>query len=142
MTSADDPYNLQRFVVAQNSWFGQVCTELHAGEKRSHWMWFIFPQIRGLGHSATSRMLAVSSRQEAEAYLKHPILGPRLKQCTSLVNLLEGRSVRQIFGPDEVKFRSSMTLFASTTTPDNQIFRDALQKYFAGEPDRRTLERI
>jgi uncharacterized protein (DUF1810 family) len=137
-----DRYDLQRFVDAQDEVFGQVCTELREGRKRGHWMWFIFPQIRGLGYSSMSVKYAISSRQEAIAYLKHPLLGARMRQCTQLVNLVEGRSVSQIFGsPDDLKFRSSMTLFASATA-QNQIFKDALQKYFDGAPDQATLDRL
>jgi len=122
--------------------YEQVCAELRAGRKESHWIWFIFPQLRGLGRSQTAATFGISSRQEAEAYLEHPVLGPRLRECTSLVNLVEGRSIQQIFGyPDDLKFRSSMTLFASVAS-DNQIFRDALQKYFGGELDPLTLERL
>ena len=137
-----DPYNLQRFVDAQEPVFEQVLLELQQGRKRTHWMWFIFPQIKGLGHSEMARKFAISSREEAEAYLEHPVLGPRLKECTRLVTLVEGRSINQIFGsPDDMKFRSSMTLFANATS-DHQVFKDALQKYFAGEPDRLTVERL
>jgi uncharacterized protein (DUF1810 family) len=137
-----DPYDLQRFVDAQNPVFEQVCAELRQGRKKTHSMWFIFPQIKGLGTSHMAIKFAISSRQEAEAYLKHPVLGPRLRECTQLVNLVQGRSIDQIFGyPDDLKFRSSMTLFANTTC-ENQIFKDALAKYFAGEPDRLTLERL
>jgi uncharacterized protein (DUF1810 family) len=137
-----DPYDLQRFVDAQNPVFEQVCAELRQGRKKTHSMWFIFPQIKGLGTSHMAIKFAISSRQEAEAYLKHPVLGPRLRECTQLVNLVQGRSIDQIFGyPDDLKFRSSMTLFANTTC-ENQIFKDALEKYFAGEPDRLTLERL
>jgi uncharacterized protein (DUF1810 family) len=138
----NDPYNLQRFVDAQNPVFEQVCAELHAGQKRGHWMWFIFPQLSGLGHSEMATKFAISSRDEAEAYLKHPVLGPRLRECTRLVVIVQGCSINQIFGyPDDLKFRSSMTLFASTSS-ENQIFKDALRKGFAGEPDRLTLERL
>jgi uncharacterized protein (DUF1810 family) len=138
----NDPYDLQRFVDAQNPIFEQVCAELRAGEKQGHWMWFIFPQLRGLGHSQMANNFALSSRYEAEAYVKHPVLGPRLRECTRLVLLVEERSINQIFGyPDDLKFRSSMTLFASTAS-ENQIFKDALQKYFSGEPDRLTIERL
>lgn len=137
-----DPYNLERFVKAQNGVFERVCAELREGRKRSHWMWFIFPQIKGLGHSITAQEFALSSLQEAEAYLNHPILGPRLKQCTQLVNQIEGRTVDEIFGyPDNLKFRSSMTLFAQLAN-DNQLFREALEKYFDGEPDPLTLKRL
>jgi uncharacterized protein (DUF1810 family) len=115
---------------------------LREGRKQTHWMWFIFPQIKGLGTSPMAIEFAISSRQEAEAYLKHSVLGPRLRECTRLVNQVERRSVNQIFGyPDDLKFRSSMTLFASTSC-ENAIFKDALQKYFGGEPDRSTLERL
>ncbi len=137
----NDPYDLQRFVDAQNPVFEQVRAELGAGHKRGHWIWFIFPQLRGLGHSHMATRFAISSRDEAEAYLNHPILGPRLRECTRLVLLVEGRSINHIFGyPDDLKFRSSMTLFVSTS--DNQIFKDALQKCCAGEPDLLTLERL
>src|SRR6266849_5587179 len=126
MTSMNDP--LQRFVDAQNPVFERVCAELRQGRKQTHWMWFIFPQIKGLGTSQMATKFAISSRQEAEAYLKHSVLGPRLRECTRLVNQVEGRSVNQIFGyPDDLKFRSSMTLFASTSC-ENAIFKDALQK--------------
>jgi uncharacterized protein (DUF1810 family) len=138
----NDPYNLRRFVEAQNAVFEQVCSELREGRKRGHWMWFVFPQIDGLGHSSLASRFAVSSREEAEVYLKHPILGPRLRECSRLVTLVEGRSINQIFDyPDDLKFRSSMTLFAHATD-ENQIFKDALQKYFKGEFDRSTLERL
>ena len=137
-----DPYNLNRFVKAQDPVFEQVLAELGEGRKQSHWMWFIFPQIRGLGHSCTAIEFAISSREEAEAYLQRPILGPRLRQCTQLVLDVEGRPIEDIFGyPDHLKFRSSMTLFAHATQ-DNQIFKAALEKYFGGEPDRLTLERL
>ena len=140
--SANDPYDLQRFIDAQRRWFQLVCRELTEGHKQSHWMWFIFPQLKGLGHSAMANRYAISSRQEAEAYLRDPILGPRLRHCTQLVMLIEGRSIEQVFGePDDLKFRSSMTLFANTAA-ENKIFKDALQKYFAGEPDRLTIDRL
>ena len=109
----DDPYDLRRFVDAQRAVYETVYRELCQGRKQSHWMWFIFPQIQGLGHSATAQKFAISSREEAEAYLAHPILGPRLRECTRIVADLEGKSVEDIFGyPDDMKFRSSMTLFA------------------------------
>ena len=138
----NDPYNLQRFTDAQNPIYGQVCSELRHGCKTGHWMWFIFPQIRGLGHSPRASKFAISSLEEAGAYLNHPILGSRLRECTRLVNHIEGRTIRQIFGyPDDLKFRSSMTLFAHATS-ENQDFKDALQKYFAGEYDRLTVGRL
>jgi uncharacterized protein (DUF1810 family) len=131
-----DPFHLQRFVDAQNPVYASVCAELRNGPKQTHWMWFVFPQLKGLGSSA------ISSRQEAEAYLKHPVLGPRLIECTRLVNLVEGRSIENIFGyPDHLKFRSSMSLFQIVAT-ENQIFKDALEKYFGGAPDPRTGEII
>ncbi len=137
-----DPYNLQRFVDAQETVFEQARSELREGRKRSHWMWFIFPQIEGLGHSEVARKYAISGRDEAIAYLDHQILGPRLRECTRLVALLEGRSIEEIFGyPDDLKFHSSMTLFANVTASD-QIFRDALEKYYAGQLDNATLERL
>ena len=135
-----NPYNLKRFLDAQDEVFEQVCTELREGRKRTHWMWFIFPQLKGLGHSAMAEFYAISSLQEAEAYLSHPVLGARLTQCTELVNQIEGRTVDQIFGsPDNLKFRSCMTLFAQLEA-DKQLFKDALEKYFGGEVDARTLE--
>ena len=138
----NDPYNLQRFVDAQQSIYDQVLSELRAGDKRSHWMWFIFPQIEGLGHSGTARKFAISSLDEAKAYLAHPTLGPRLIECAEFVNAVSGRSVEEIFGyPDDLKFRSSMTLFARTA-PDNAVFQRALDKYFHGEPDPLTLSRL
>ena len=141
-TSVNDPHNLRRFVEAQNPVFEQVCSELRHGQKVGHWMWFVFPQIQGLGHTQTAREFAISSREEAEAYLDHPVLGPRLRECTRLVTLVAGRSINQIFGyPDDLKFRSCMTLFAHATS-DNQVFKDALQKFCAGEFDRLTLERL
>lgn len=136
------PYDLQRFVDAQNPVYDKVRSELRNGRKNSHWMWFIFPQIDGLGSSPMARKFAISSLAEAAAYLEHPILGPRLTECTRLVNLVEGRSIEQIFGyPDDLKLRSSMTLFAHAT-PDNRVFIDALRKYFGGEFDAATLERL
>ena len=138
----NDPYNVERFVQAQAPVYNRVLSELKAGMKTSHWMWFIFPQIRGLGHSPISIEYAISSRGEAEAYLQHPLLGPRLKECTNLVLEIKGHSVTDIFGtPDDLKFRSSMTLFAQVS-PDDNIFHRALQKYFEGVPDRLTLERL
>ena len=137
-----DPHDLQRFVDAQDPVYGEVCSELRQGRKRGHWMWFVFPQIVGLGHSATARRFAVASRQEAQAYLQHPVLGPRLRECTLLVNLVEGRTLEEIFGhPDDLKFRSSMTLFAHAA-PDNPVFEDALRKYCGAAYDPLTLERL
>lgn len=137
-----DPYNLRRFVDAQNPIFDQVLAELRTGRKRSHWMWFIFPQIRGLGASPMANRYAISSIAEARAYLDHSILGPRLRECTRLVTGIEGRTIAEIFGyPDDLKFRSSMTLFAHAA-PDNKIFTDAIAKYFPDGDDPLTLERL
>ena len=137
-----DRYNLQRFVEAQESIIQQVISELRAGRKMSHWMWFIFPQIRGLGRSPTAIEYAISSADEARAYLVHPVLGPRLQECTQLVLLVENRPAAQIFGsPDDMKFRSCMTLFAQVS-PQENIFEKALQKYFRGLPDQLTLDRL
>ncbi len=134
--------SLSRFAEAQDPVIDRVLAELRAGHKTSHWMWFVFPQLEGLGHSPMAQRFAISSRAEAEAYLAHPVLGPRLRECTRLVNEVQGRSVEEIFGhPDYLKFRSSMTLFARATE-DNQVFLEALRKYFGGEEDPRTLERL
>jgi len=138
----DDPYRLARFIDAQERTFDQARAELRAGAKRGHWMWFVFPQIEGLGASETARRFAISCRAEAEAYLRHPVLGPRLRECAELVIGVNGRSAREIFGhPDDLKFHSSITLFASVAE-DGAVFEDALQKYFAGRRDRLTMERI
>ena len=138
----NDPYDLRRFVIAQDPVYEQVRAELKQGRKQGHWMWFVFPQIRGLGHSTLAKTFEISSLEEAESYLKDPILGPRLRECTELVVLVEGRSIHQILGsPDDMKFRSSMTLFAHAT-PDNEIFRAALRKYYGGRFDRLTVDRL
>src|SRR5262249_24431962 len=140
MNDSDDPYNLQRFVDAQNFQIEDVRAQLRDGRKRSHWMWFIFPQIKGLGHSPTAQKFAISSREEAEAYMRHPVLGYRLRECTQLVSRVEGRSTGEIFSnPGDLKFRSCMTLFAHATQ-DNQIFVDALRKYCDGKFDPMTLK--
>lgn len=137
-----DTYKLERFVLAQSSIFHQVKRELANGSKRGHWMWFIFPQIHGLGQSSTSRFYAISSINEASAYLNHSILGPRLIECTELVMKVNNRSARRIFGGvDQLKFHSSMTLF-SLVPSANRVFSDALNKYFDGERDCSTLELI
>ena len=137
-----DRYNLQRFVDAQAHVIDQVRRELAAGRKQTHWMWFVFPQLRGLGSSPMAEKYGISSREEAEAYLEHPVLGPRLRECTELVNAVQNRSVEEIFGyPDQLKFRSSMSLFSSLGG-DQNVFRAALDKYFSGEPDSATLARL
>ena len=138
---ASDHYNLSRFVAAQNPVFSEVCAELAAGHKQSHWMWFIFPQLRGLGTSPMAQRFAIGSLAEARAYLAHPLLGERLRTCTQLVNGVEDRTAQAIFGyPDYLKFRSSMTLFASAATGASEPFGEALAKYFAGEADPLTRE--
>jgi uncharacterized protein (DUF1810 family) len=136
-----DPHNLARFILAQDPVFAQVSAELAAGAKRSHWMWFIFPQLHGLGSSLTAERYAIASLAEARAYLAHPLLGERLRSCTQLVNDLEGRTAQEIFGyPDCLKFRSSMTLFARAAGPATAPFGEALARYFAGEEDPLTCE--
>jgi uncharacterized protein (DUF1810 family) len=136
----DDPFNLQRFVDAQSQEFESVLFELRKGAKRGHWIWYIFPQLAGLGRSWNSDFFGISSRAEAEAYLKHPILGQRLRDCTAIVNGLKGCSISVIFGGiDSVKFRSSMTLFSEIGS-DRQIFEQALEKYFSGKADPLTLD--
>jgi uncharacterized protein (DUF1810 family) len=138
----NDPYGLQRFVKAQDPVFGQVCSELRSGRKESHWMWFVFPQLEGLGYSWMARKYAIGSREEAEAYSNHPVLGPRLRKCTQLVNEVQGSPIEDIFGyPDHLKFHSSMTLFSKAAS-DNRVFVEALKKYFDGKPDRRTMDRL
>jgi len=133
---------MQRFLDAQSSVYSQVCSELGAGRKRGHWMWFIFPQIAGLGHSETARFYAIRSLDEASAYLQHPVLGARLLECTKLVTQVTGKTIHDIFGsPDDMKFRSCMTLF-ELAAADKQPFAVALEKYFAGERDPLTLERL
>jgi uncharacterized protein (DUF1810 family) len=134
-----DPFDLNRFVQAQNPVFRDVREELSRGRKQSHWMWFIFPQVAGLGFSAMSQRYAIGSRAEAEAYLAHPVLGPRLVECTGLILAVEGRTINAILGaPDDAKFRSSMTLFGAVS--DQPVFDQAIARYFAGERDGATLE--
>ena len=136
----DDPYDLQRFVDAQEPVLDRVRAELGRGRKESHWMWFVFPQIAGLGSSPTAREYAISSIEEARAYLAHPVLGPRLVECAELVAAVEGRSAAQIFGyPDDLKLRSSMTLFANAAR-DTPVFTEVIDRFFDGEADPRTLE--
>lgn len=135
-----DPYDLNRFVEAQSPAYDQALAELRAGRKRTHWMWFVFPQIEGLGSSDTARFYAIADRAEAAAYLKHPLLGPRLRQCAAALLGVEGRTGLEILGsPDDLKARSCMTLFAELPDAD-PVFRQVLEKYYAGEPCRRTLE--
>ena len=137
-----EQFNLQRFVVAQEPVYRQIREELRAGRKESHWMWFIFPQIAELGQSPTSVRFGISSLDEASAYLSHPILGPRLRECATLALDVEGKTARQIFGPvDETKFRSSMTLFTHAA-PNEPLFAECLGKFFGGKPDPATLEKL
>src|SRR5579875_1452882 len=134
-----DPHNLQRFIDAQESTMDQVRSELADGRKRSHWMWFIFPQVRGLGSSPMAQRFAIRGLDEAVAYLEHPVLGTRLRECTALVNAARSGSASQIFSyPDDLKFHSSMTLFAEAASgfgEENQVFAQALEKYFQGRKD-------
>jgi uncharacterized protein (DUF1810 family) len=140
----DDRYDLQRFVAAQDASrsYDQATAELRRGRKTSHWMWFVFPQITGLGQSPVSRMYAISGLAEAQAYLAHPVLGPRLVECAAIVDGLSGRTAEQIFGGiDALKLRSSMTLFLRAA-PDEPVFRQVLDQYFGGKADPATEQRI
>jgi len=137
-----DPFDLKRFVDAQDRVYPAVLGELASGRKESHWMWFVFPQIAGLGQSPTTVKFAISSLEEASAFLSHPVLGPRLRECAALTLTVEGRTARQIFGPvDEMKFRSSMTLFARAA-PEAAVFQQCLDRYFGGVPDPATLAKL
>jgi uncharacterized protein (DUF1810 family) len=142
MPVTDDPYDLQRFVDAQEHIYRTVTAELAAGRKRSHWMWFVFPQLRGLGSSPTAVRFGISCADEARAYLAHDLLGSRLRECARLVARIDGRSARDVFGwPDDMKLRSSMTLFARAAD-DNADFVAVLDKFYGGEEDPATLERL
>jgi uncharacterized protein (DUF1810 family) len=135
-----DPFDLERFVTAQSPDFARALAELRAGRKQSHWMWYVFPQLRGLGASAMSQRYGTSGLAEARAYLAHQILGPRLHQCVEVLLGIEGRSARQILGhPDDRKLQSSATLFAYASAPGS-VFEQLLTKYFDGVPDPATLE--
>jgi uncharacterized protein (DUF1810 family) len=135
-----DPFDLQRFVDAQDPVYAAVLEELEAGRKRGHWMWYVFPQVEGLGGSAMAQAYAIGSREEAAAYAAHPILGARLRECTGRVLAVNGRTAEQIFSyPDYLKFRSCMTLFEQCAA-EPEVFRAALVKYFDGQPDALTLE--
>ena len=136
----EDPFNLSRFLTAQERTYDRALSELKRGEKESHWMWFIFPQIDGLGHSETAKKYAIKSRQEAEAYLQHPVLGQRLVQCSEALLKIQGRTASEIMGyPDDLKLNSSMTLFASISKAGS-VFHQAIDRYFQGQTDRRTLD--
>jgi uncharacterized protein (DUF1810 family) len=146
MTKADDtidhdyPFDLGRFTSAQERIYDRVLAELRIGQKRTHWMWYIFPQIDGLGHSTTAKHYAIKSIEEARQYLNHPVLGPRLVECAETVLNVEGRSISEIFGyPDDLKLKSCMTLFACIADPGS-VFVRILDKYFRGERDVRTLD--
>jgi uncharacterized protein (DUF1810 family) len=142
MIQTNDRYDLERFVKAQAGVYEQACAELRAGRKRSHWIWFIFPQIQGLGSSPMAVQFAIGSLDEARAYLEHPLLGPRLLEATSIVTGVHGRTASEIFGyPDDLKFHSSITLFAKASDGE-RIFYDALRKYFAGAMDEATTRRL
>ena len=136
----DDPHDLVRFVAAQEGDYATALAEVRAERKRSHWMWYVFPQIAGLGFSATSRRYAITGRAEAEAYLRHPVLGPRLVEVCEAALGVEGRSAGEVFGsPDDMKLKSCATLFARVTPPDS-VFSRLLDKYFKGERDGKTLQ--
>jgi uncharacterized protein (DUF1810 family) len=137
----NDPYDLDRFVQAQAADYDRALSELRDGRKRSHWMWYIFPQIEGLGHSVMSLRYSIKSAVEARAYLDHPVLGPRLLECFAVLRDIEGHSALQIFGsPDDMKLRSCGTLFASVST--DAVFEEVLQKYFDRQHDEETLRRL
>jgi uncharacterized protein (DUF1810 family) len=139
LRSVGGDFELERFLTAQAPVYAQALVELNSGRKRSHWMWFVFPQLAGLGHSPTARYYAIGSRAEAEAYLRHAVLGGRLRECTAAVLAVEGRTLAEIFGfPDDLKFRSCMTLFAAVDEEPSPFTR-ALERYCGGQPDPRTL---
>lgn len=146
MSTVHDPYNLQRFVDAQSEVYGEVTRELRDGRKRTHWMWFVFPQLTGLGRTVTAQRFGISSLAEAQAYLGHPVLGPRLRECAGLLRAYPGlRPISVILGhTDALKLRSSMTLFiaagsAAGSVADRQLFQAVLDRYYDGDPDERTL---
>ena len=140
-TRKDDPFDLNRFLEAQEGVFEQALSELRKGQKRGHWMWFIFPQLEGLGHSPTTQYYAIKSLEEARAYLDHPVLGQRLRACAEVLLEIEGRSAMGIFGhPDILKLRSSMTLFACIADEPGSVFDRVLDAYYEGEEDARTLQ--
>jgi uncharacterized protein (DUF1810 family) len=142
MVTADDPDDLRRFTEAQERVYPTVLAELRDGRKRSHWIWFIFPQLRGLGLSSTAHHYGIASRQEARAYLAHDVLGPRLRECARLIAQIDGRTAEEVFGwPDCLKVRSSMTLFAAVTE-DNADFVSVLDRFYGGDTDPETLEML
>jgi len=138
----EDPFHLARFASAQEGVYATALSELRSGRKRTHWMWFIFPQVSGLGYSATSQRYAIHGLDEARAYLNHPVLGARLRECAEAILAVEGRSASEIFGyPDDLKLQSSMTLFSQASEPDS-VFTQVAEKYFAGKADPETLRRL
>jgi uncharacterized protein (DUF1810 family) len=141
VSPSNDPYDLDRFVRAQAPDYDRALSELRDGKKRSHWMWYIFPQIEGLGQSPMSHRYSIKGAAEARAYLDHPVLGPRLRECCAVVQNIAGRSALEIFGsPDDLKLRSCATLFARVS--DDDVFEQVLQKYFDGQHDKETLRRL
>lgn len=139
-TDVGDPFDLNRFIIAQDKNYDNVIAELKNGQKRTHWMWYVFPQIDGLGHSTTAKLYAIKSIEESRRYLDHPVLGKRLLECTEAVLATEGRSIADIFGyPDDLKLKSSVTLFSYVAEPSS-VFVRILEKYFQGEGDDRTLQ--
>jgi uncharacterized protein (DUF1810 family) len=136
---ADDPYHLDRFVAAQGRVMDEVFAELRAGQKRSHWMWFVFPQLRGLGTSSMAEIFGIASLEEARSYLAHPVLGPRLRECCTLLLAVPDRTAHDILGsPDDLKFRSCLSLFA-LAAPQETLFRDCLERFYGGGMDARTV---
>jgi uncharacterized protein (DUF1810 family) len=141
--TADDPFNLERFVTVQTPVFSSAHAELQAGRKRTHWMWFVFPQLRSFGRSAMATFYGITTLHEARAYLAHPVLGPRLELCTQTMLELEGGSLHEIFGsPDDMKFRSCMTLFALAAADPASVFDKALDRWCAGVMDPQTLKLV
>lgn len=135
-------FDLERFVTAQEPVYAQALAEIRSGRKRSHWMWFIFPQIQGLGWSSMSQRFAISGPDEARAYLQHPVLGPRLVECMQAVLQIKGKSAEDIFGsPDDMKLRSCATLYAAVSPPES-VFQQVLDRYFDGQRDEQTLSRL
>ena len=138
-TDTNDPFDLGRFLTPQGGAYSEALSEIRRGRKRSHWMWFVFPQVEGLGHSSMARRYSIKSLEEARAYLEHPVLGPRLLECAEAVLGVQGRTVEEIFGfPDHLKLRSCATLFAAASPPGS-VFHRLLDKHYRGEPDARTL---
>ena len=139
MSTTGDPHDLNRFLVAQARDYDRALAEVRAGDKRTHWMWYVFPQLDGLGHSSTAKFYAIKSLDEAKAYLDHPVLGARLRECAGAALVVDGRSANQIFGsPDDLKLKSCATLFACASPPGS-VFEELLEKFYQGHRDGRTL---